>query len=188
LILQVSSITSHEITSTLTQRSSNSTVYMGLDFAENTLTLSRLLHRVLHMNWKQRRCSGLGSGGRRSCRGSGRSSSTPGTPFGDQEARRRATRETSAWGEKKLRGAGSSGRALRRLHLAEPLAPEPLSACAGCQLYSRCLPARLLAPRGAHASALSRPVPAARSAPAAAARAPAGASSRAPPAPVRASA
>jgi hypothetical protein len=40
LILQVSSITSHEITSTLTQRSSNSTVPMGLDFAENTLSLS----------------------------------------------------------------------------------------------------------------------------------------------------
>jgi hypothetical protein len=47
---------------------------------------------------------GLGSSGRRSCRGPGRSSSTPGTPFGDQEARRMATRETSAWGGK-LRGA-----------------------------------------------------------------------------------
>jgi hypothetical protein len=159
---------------------------MGLDFAENTLTLSQLLHRVLLMNRKQRRCSvRLGSGGRRSCQGSGRSSSTPGTPFGDQEARRRATRETSACGGK-LRGAGRSGRALRRLHLAEPLAPEPLFACAGCQLYSRCLPARLLAPRGAHASALSRPAPAARSALAAATRAPDGVSSRAPPAPVRA--
>jgi hypothetical protein len=40
LILQVSSITSHEITSTLTQGSSNNTVPMSLDFAENPLNLS----------------------------------------------------------------------------------------------------------------------------------------------------
>jgi hypothetical protein len=124
-----------------------------------------------------------------------------------------------------LRGVGSSGRAFRRLHLTEPHAPEPLSACAyACsrasararsaqaRLYrtsactrtcrdplcslgplawspSACAPraprqrrlspasrrqrlllrhadprlrrapARLLAPRGARASALSRPAP-----------------------------
>jgi hypothetical protein len=55
--------------STLTQRSSNSTVYMGLDFAENTLTLSQLLHRVLHMNWKQRRRRGVRFQWEELCRG-----------------------------------------------------------------------------------------------------------------------
>jgi hypothetical protein len=39
-IIQVSSNTSHEITNTLTQRSSNNTVPMSLDFAENPLNLS----------------------------------------------------------------------------------------------------------------------------------------------------
>jgi hypothetical protein len=115
LILQVSSITSHEIISTLTQRSSNSTVPMGLDFAENTLTLSQLLHRVLHMNWKQRRCSvRLGSGGRRSRRGPGSSSGTPGVHFRSQKVRRKTGRRPSVLGGAELRGAGSSGRAPRR--------------------------------------------------------------------------
>jgi hypothetical protein len=146
LILQISSITSHEIISTLTQRSSNFTVYMGLDFAENTLTLSQLLHRVLHMNWKQRRRRGgsvpVGGG-----HAEGRGVQAVHREF-VLGIRRRAGRPEGAkevlHGEGgKLSEAGSSGRNL--LHACAMLAPKrrpalPRITCSRASLHHRAKP------------------------------------------------
>jgi hypothetical protein len=103
---------------------------------------------------------GLGSSGRGSCRGSGRSSSTPGTPFGDQEARRRATRETSAWGENSEEQAAPAVRTAApppRRVTGSPQPPAAPLAClrpppaARCTAHCHRLHQLLVAPRLDHA-------------------------------------